>query len=156
MLGFSRNAAEHRSQWPWRRISLHVVDQHSDWPATESVECHIKFSKWKIPPVMQPLVRILWPLVYHFHYQKMYVGTVTVFSGCFWITYMKELDKTLILRATNTDITYWWYWEIWKFQCLGSGRRVSQSDTGALMDENRFGICVAARRLVLAKVLQIF
>jgi len=45
---------------------------------------------------------------------------------------MKELDKNLIQRATNTDITYWWYWEIWKFQCLGSGRHVSQSDTGAL------------------------
>jgi len=26
-------------------ISPHAVDQHSDWPAAETVECHIKFSQ---------------------------------------------------------------------------------------------------------------
>jgi len=31
------------------RIFLHAVDQCRDWPAAEAVECHIKFSQWKIP-----------------------------------------------------------------------------------------------------------
>jgi len=30
-------------------ISPHAVNQHSDWLATEAVECYIKFSHWKIP-----------------------------------------------------------------------------------------------------------
>jgi len=43
--GFS-HATEHHSQWTWRQISPHTVEQHSDWPAAEAVE---KFSQWKIP-----------------------------------------------------------------------------------------------------------
>jgi len=30
-------------------ISPHAIDQRSYWLATEAVECHIKFSQWKIP-----------------------------------------------------------------------------------------------------------
>jgi len=41
------------------RISPHAVKQCSDWPATEIVECHIKFSQLKIPAAMQSDVRIL-------------------------------------------------------------------------------------------------
>jgi len=31
-------------------ISPHAVDQRSDWPAAEVVECHIKLSQWKMSP----------------------------------------------------------------------------------------------------------
>jgi len=31
------------------RISPHVVKQHSDWPAAETVKHHSKFFQWKIP-----------------------------------------------------------------------------------------------------------
>ena len=41
------------------RISPQSVKQCSDWPATEIVECHIKFSQRKIPAAMQSDVRIL-------------------------------------------------------------------------------------------------
>ena len=39
------------------------VKQHSDWSATEAVECHIKFSQNEKSFVIRPLVKIVWPLV---------------------------------------------------------------------------------------------
>jgi len=35
------HATEHCAQW----ISPHAVDEHSYWPATPAVTCHIKFSR---------------------------------------------------------------------------------------------------------------
>ena len=43
------HAAKHRFQWPWHWYFLDPVDRHSDWPATEALRYHIKFSRWKIP-----------------------------------------------------------------------------------------------------------
>jgi len=40
-------------------IFPHAVDQHSTWPTTEAVECHIKFSQWKSYSVRH-LVKIVW------------------------------------------------------------------------------------------------
>jgi len=42
-VGFFPNAAVHCGLDVG--ISPHAVDQHSDWPAAETVECHIKFSQ---------------------------------------------------------------------------------------------------------------
>jgi len=44
-------------------ISPHIVNYRSDWPAAEAVECHIKFSQWKIPPAIRPPVKTFSPLV---------------------------------------------------------------------------------------------
>ena len=48
-LGFSHVPPSTVSSDPDIGISPHAADQISDWPATEEVECHIKFSQWKIP-----------------------------------------------------------------------------------------------------------
>ena len=39
------------------RISPHAVNHCSDWPAAQAVECHIKFSHWKVPLVMHPFIK---------------------------------------------------------------------------------------------------
>jgi len=31
------------------KVSPHAVHQHSEWPAADTVKCHIKFSQWNIP-----------------------------------------------------------------------------------------------------------
>jgi len=43
MLGFSRPLLSTVSSGTDVRISLHDVNQRSDWLATQAVECHIKF-----------------------------------------------------------------------------------------------------------------
>jgi len=48
-LGFSRTPTSTVPPGPYVGISLHAVDQHFRWPAAEAVECHNRFSQWKIP-----------------------------------------------------------------------------------------------------------
>jgi len=48
-LKFSRTSPSSVPSWTVVRISLHAVDQRFDWSAAEAVECHLKFSQWKIP-----------------------------------------------------------------------------------------------------------
>jgi len=40
-------------------ISPHAIDQRSDWPAAEAIECHIIFCNEKIPSAMRPVVKII-------------------------------------------------------------------------------------------------
>jgi len=46
-------------------ISLHDVDQRSDWPADDVVGCHIKFSPRKIRPGCGLLFKFLFKFFYH-------------------------------------------------------------------------------------------
>jgi len=43
-------------------ISPHAVDECSDWPAAEAVECLIKFSQWKSLPCDAAPRQNFWPL----------------------------------------------------------------------------------------------
>ena len=42
-VGIFPHAIKHRSQWPM--ISPQAVDQHSNWPAAQAVDCHTKCSQ---------------------------------------------------------------------------------------------------------------
>jgi len=50
-----------RSRFPTDKVAFerddvgifpHTIDQCSDWPAAEAIECHIIFCQSKIPPVL--------------------------------------------------------------------------------------------------------
>ena len=60
-----------RCQWPWHRHFPACCRAAFQLASHRSSQCYIKFSQWKIPPVMQPLVQILWPYVTTAHNQKM-------------------------------------------------------------------------------------
>jgi len=51
---FSRMLLSTIPSGPDAGISPHAVDQHSNWPYSEVVEYHIKFSQWTPPPAMRP------------------------------------------------------------------------------------------------------
>jgi len=59
--GFSNTPPSTIPSGPDVGISPHAVDQYSDWPAPEAVECHIevKIFPLKNPPAMQPLTKLL-------------------------------------------------------------------------------------------------
>ena len=50
-----QHAAKHRSQCSCLGISMHAVDWHSTWLATNAVECRIKFLQWKVPSLFSKL-----------------------------------------------------------------------------------------------------
>jgi len=61
--GFSRTLQTTVPSGPDVGIFPRAVKQHSSCPTAEAVECHVRFSHWKVPPAMCPVVNILWPLV---------------------------------------------------------------------------------------------
>jgi len=90
-------------------ISLHAVNQHSDWLATEAAECRINFSQWKLP-VMRPVIKVHWPLVYACDIWTpcdYWSGTITGWMPC-----VTHTNNVKVLNACNIPFSTLLYWNV--------------------------------------------